>query len=205
MPLVPLSNEVERESLGINRVVAAYVDHDMCLARHVRPDGSWAVATRSVPVHAGEPRPVKVTWRVIHYSDVRALRSPISCRQRIHRAICREHGQREKPHRNTDESLTSHFELPSYDWAIHMPEALPAVSCALVGDVAYVVRIETLRSTPLIVDRSTKAKVGFDRTFTRRPRLTDSSARDPRRNRIHAALRLPPSGLMPRKIRGKEV
>jgi len=36
------------------------------------------------------------------------------------------------------------------------------VSGALVGDVADVVRIETLRSTPLIVDRSTEAKLGFE-------------------------------------------
>jgi len=36
------------------------------------------------------------------------------------------------------------------------------VSDALVGDVADVVRIETLRSAPLIVDRSTEAKLAFD-------------------------------------------
>jgi hypothetical protein len=39
---------------------------------------------------------------------------------------------------------------------------LSAVSCALVGDVAYVVRIETLRSTPLLVDGSRKAKPSLD-------------------------------------------
>jgi hypothetical protein len=52
---------------------------------------------------------------------------------------------------------------------------LSAVSCALVGDVAYVIRIETLRSTPLIVDKSTKASLAFDRAFTLWPRLIESS------------------------------
>jgi hypothetical protein len=108
------------------------------------------------------------------------------------------------------------------------------VSCALVGDVAYVVRIETLRSTPLIVDRSTKTKLAFDRSFSLLPRLIESSpakllpetahlcrllldainrfgdqlncaARGPWRNRTHAALRrLPLLGLVPRKVGGKE-
>jgi hypothetical protein len=39
---------------------------------------------------------------------------------------------------------------------------LPAVSCALVGDVAYVVRIQTFRSTPLIFDPSKKANLALD-------------------------------------------
>jgi hypothetical protein len=49
------------------------------------------------------------------------------------------------------------------------------VSCALVGDVAYVVRIETLGPTPLIVDRSMKAKLAFGRAFSLRTRLIESS------------------------------
>ena len=89
---------------------------------------------------------------------------------------------------------------------------LRAVSCALVGDVADVVRIETLRSTPLIVDRATKAKLAFDRTFTWRHGLTESFPA-----RLLPAIahlcrllsdatfrRLPTLGLVPRKIGGKE-
>ena len=57
----------------------------------------------------------------------------------------------------------------------HCGRPLSAVSGALVGDVAYVVGIETLRSTPFIVDRSTRAKLASDRTFTPRPRLIESS------------------------------
>ena len=48
---------------------------------------------------------------------------------------------------------------------------LPAVSRALVGDVADVVGVDTLRSTPFIVDASTPAKPSLDRTFSLRPRL----------------------------------
>jgi hypothetical protein len=49
---------------------------------------------------------------------------------------------------------------------------LSAVSSALVGDVAYVVRIETLRSAPVIVWPA-KAIPAVDRTL--RPRLIASS------------------------------
>jgi hypothetical protein len=52
---------------------------------------------------------------------------------------------------------------------------LAAMAGPLVGDVADVVRIETLRSTPLIVDRPTKAKPALDRTFSLRPGLIESS------------------------------
>ena len=45
------------------------------------------------------------------------------------------------------------------------------MSWSLVGDVADVVRIETLRSAPLVVDVFTKAIPAFDRTFGLRPRL----------------------------------
>src|SRR5688572_19084457 len=37
--------------------------------------------------------------------------------------------------------------------------ALPAVSCAFIGDVAYVVQIEALRSAALIVDRVVARKI----------------------------------------------
>jgi hypothetical protein len=40
---------------------------------------------------------------------------------------------------------------------------------ALVSDIAQVVRIDTFRSTPLIVDGSTEAKSALERTFS--PRL----------------------------------
>jgi hypothetical protein len=49
------------------------------------------------------------------------------------------------------------------------------VSGALVGDVAYVVGIETLRSAPLIIDWSRKAKPSLDRTFSLRPGIIESS------------------------------
>ena len=52
---------------------------------------------------------------------------------------------------------------------------LPAVSCSLVGDIADVVRIETLRSAPLIVHWSAKAIPALDRTFSLRPRFIESS------------------------------
>ena len=52
---------------------------------------------------------------------------------------------------------------------------LPAVPSTLVGDVAYVVRIETLRATPLIIDRSTKAISALDRAFGLWPRLVNAS------------------------------
>ena len=45
----------------------------------------------------------------------------------------------------------------------------------LVGDVAYVVRIETLRATPLVIDRSTKAISALDRAFGLWPRLVNAS------------------------------
>ena len=43
-------------------------------------------------------------------------------------------------------------------------QALPAVSGALVRDIAYVVRVETLRSTPVIVGRSTETNWMFEET-----------------------------------------
>jgi hypothetical protein len=49
------------------------------------------------------------------------------------------------------------------------------VTHTLVGDVANVIWIETLRPTPLIVDWSWKAKPSLDRTFSLRPRLINSS------------------------------
>src|SRR5262245_12048552 len=48
------------------------------------------------------------------------------------------------------------------------PSAASAVSCALVRDVAHVVRIETFRATPLVVDSSAKANLVLDRTLSRR-------------------------------------
>ena len=45
-------------------------------------------------------------------------------------------------------------------------ESLPAVSDALVRDIADVVRIETLRSTPLIVGRSTGTNLMSEETVS---------------------------------------
>ena len=80
------------------------------------------------------------------------------------------------------------------------------MSCALVGDVAYVVRIETLRPAPLIIDWSMKAKPSLDRTFSLGPRLIVSSRGNVRPwNGIHVELpRLPSLALLPTKIGGKE-
>jgi hypothetical protein len=55
---------------------------------------------------------------------------------------------------------------------------LPPVSGAFVGDVADVVGIETLRSTPLIVDRAARVEASFDRAVTLSPRFVDSSQAD---------------------------
>ncbi len=49
--------------------------------------------------------------------------------------------------------------------ALQTGSTLPAVGYPLVGDVAYVVGIEALRSTPLIVDGSAKAKPALVRTL----------------------------------------
>ena len=57
-------------------------------------------------------------------------------------------------------------------FSMHRILLLPAVTAALVGDVAYVVRIETLGSTPLIVD---EPGVSLDRPFSLRSRLVESS------------------------------
>src|SRR3954452_19937867 len=46
--------------------------------------------------------------------------------------------------------------------------SLAAVAASFVGDIAYVIRIETLRSTPLIVDASATAKAAPDRLQTLR-------------------------------------
>ena len=45
----------------------------------------------------------------------------------------------------------------------------------LVGDVAYVVRIEALGATPLVIDGSGTAKPTLDRTLGLRPRLIAAS------------------------------
>jgi hypothetical protein len=60
------------------------------------------------------------------------------------------------------------------------------VSRAFVGDVADVVGIETLRSTPLIVDRAARGEASFDRAFTRSPRFIDSSQADLLPQKHHA-------------------
>jgi len=52
---------------------------------------------------------------------------------------------------------------------------LAAVTHTLVGDIAYIVRIETLRSTPFIVDASTHAKLALDRTLGLQPGFIESS------------------------------
>src|SRR5262249_7775638 len=52
---------------------------------------------------------------------------------------------------------------------------LSAVAEALVGDVADVVRIDTLRSAPLITDRSAKDSRAIDRMLIVRPRRLESS------------------------------
>jgi hypothetical protein len=52
--------------------------------------------------------------------------------------------------------------------------SLAAVAGSFVGDIAYVIRIETLRSTPLIVDASASAKAALDRLLTLRLGLLES-------------------------------
>lgn len=52
--------------------------------------------------------------------------------------------------------------------------ALSAMACAFVGDVAYPVRVETVRSSPLIVDGARKAKPALDRAFSLRPGFIES-------------------------------
>jgi hypothetical protein len=52
--------------------------------------------------------------------------------------------------------------------------SLAAVAGSFVGDIAYVIRIETLRSTPLIVDASAIAKAAPDRLRTLRLGLLES-------------------------------
>ena len=89
------------------------------------------------------------------------------------------------------------------------PRPLSAVPCALVSDVAYVVRIETLRSAPRNIDGSTRARTVLALPDGINPPGDQSdqedALRDPLRNRTHAALRrLPSLGLVPTTIRGKE-
>ena len=45
-------------------------------------------------------------------------------------------------------------------------QALPTVSGALVRDIAYVVRVETLRSAPVIVGRSAGTNWMFEETLS---------------------------------------
>src|SRR5262245_51018478 len=67
------------------------------------------------------------------------------------------------------------------------------MSCALVGDVAHVVGIETLRSTPLVVHGSGEAPRSLGRTLRPHPRLVESARAEILRNAAH--LCVPPLGL----------
>jgi len=49
------------------------------------------------------------------------------------------------------------------------------VAWALVGDVAYVIGIDTLRSAKLVIDGSSKAKPSLDRILGLRPGLIELS------------------------------
>ena len=69
---------------------------------------------------------------------------------------------------------------------------LAAVAQTLVSDVANVIRIDALRSTPLIVDGSTNAKPALERTLRPWPGFIEWSPvellpRHPRRNGDHVA------------------
>jgi hypothetical protein len=56
--------------------------------------------------------------------------------------------------------------LPTVETSIVTLAAMPHT---LVSDVANVIRIDTFRSTPLIVDGSTKAKPALERTLSSWP------------------------------------
>ena len=52
--------------------------------------------------------------------------------------------------------------------------SLTAVAQTLVGDVANVIRIDTFRSTPIIVNGSTNPKPATERSLSLRPALVES-------------------------------
>ena len=77
-------------------------------------------------------------------------------------------------------------------------QTLSAVSRALVGDVTYVVRIDTVGSAPLVIDWSNLAKPPFDRTFGLRPRISEfSPAKLVPQIAAHVALRCLPLDRVP--------